>query len=317
MSQHRPFLQGVMSPAPSPVFYNPPDTPEPPSWSSTFAQQVNAGLRGLGSGNSTAPAAHIRIAGNVDIASQRPVRLDEKRRLPTMKCLIAIFLAVVLVTGALVGAMVAIAKKSKARERLDTLSVNGGSMSTTPQPSSRTTSQSTPWSTTTAVSKSLPAEESATSTLKGPTARSKSLHEGSSSFSSFVEITHRSSAALSTTTTKNTPESPATSSTTVSYDLSTASTVTPTQKALTSTLEGFTTILIESTMAHTPSTTDHETITTVPLSYDTSLMWRTPAAVRPSPTRQFHDPAAHSRPDNEEVRDLQRPGHTRNQDQDA
>lgn len=345
-----------MSPAPSPVFHNPPDAPETALWSSAFAQQVNADLRGIGPGGDTAPAPYAGIVEKVNRVADQPRRAINRRRLPTKRCLIAIFLAVVMVAGVLIGAMVAIAKNNKHGVEPDTLLVNGESTSTASQSGSRTTSESKPWLTTTAISGSLSTERSATFTQEGPTVYSKSL-QIDSSFGSSVEIIRPSLAYSITATTENTLTSSAALSTTDSYDLSTAPASTPTHEVLTGTLASSTTTQSESlstdpatssesmkitsqltssststealtTPALSDSTTAHSSNTTegnptASMSSGTSGTEGTPAAGRPSqgvphsPTPQVHVPGAHVRPEDEELRALQRLGHHRYQDQDG
>ena len=239
------------------MMQNPPNALEPSSWSSQFARKVNADLRETQSEYRIGAEPHNHILGNVNRAAHPPRHANYKWRPSTIPCFIAVCLAAILVTAALVGAMVAIAKNARGSVKLDSSMVNRESTSTGSQTGARTESRFTnpasiPWSTPTTKPDGFTADSSQLSTQDGPTASSKVVEIDSSSFNPSVNTTHPSPIDSSTSTTEKTPSSSATStpSTYISDDLST----TPT--TLTNTLQSSTTTPFES--AFTASTIPSE-----------------------------------------------------------
>jgi hypothetical protein len=199
------------SPTPQSM-HDSPGAPERSSWYSRFAEMVKTDLRKARTWNRTEPIHRLRIHENVDRTAYRRRRAYTKWQSHTIRCFIAICIAATLVTAALVGAMIAIAKRSKDFVKLDASLMHGSSTYPVPETDARTTSRSTestsiPWSTTTATSGVFTVDNSATSTQYNPPAYSKSPQGGSSSFDSAIQITHSSSVHLFTASTERTPSS--------------------------------------------------------------------------------------------------------------
>jgi len=262
------------SPKPKLAITNPPkNAPEQPSWPSKCALKVNANLRETRPCSSrTQSASHNRIYENVDRAGDQRRRPTHKWQSHIIRCFIAFCLAAILVTAALVGAMVAVAKNAKGGVEIDGSSVNVSSTSTVSQSDPKTMSRSTslvltPWSTITTTSELLTIDSSATFTQESPTEYSQSLEVGSSSLGSSIESTQTSVVHPSTATMEKAPSSFAasTSSTYTSHNMLGTPTSTPTQVVLTSTLESVATTQPE-TQLTTPITSPKSTGTTTQLS---------------------------------------------------
>jgi hypothetical protein len=325
-----------------------PNTRGQSSWFSEFAHKVNADLCENQRVNQPRPAPLIRIIENVDRAAHQP-RSPNGCRPHTIRCFIAVCLAAVLVTAALVGAMIAIANNTKDGLQLDSSSMNESSTFTDLQSDHKTTSSftdpvSVPWSTAIATSEDFTALDSAVSTRYGLTASSQSLQIDSSSFNSSARSTTSGLMQSSTATTEKSPSS----SVDASYGLSTGTTPTHEQTVSTSTLESLVMIppesaltapaksseLLQTSAAQSEvstasassdyitaiqSTTDDTT--TNPLPSATSFASRKPVFGRPnqgeqrSSTQRVHGPAAHGWVGDQ--RASQGPDHHRHQSQNG
>jgi hypothetical protein len=237
------------SSTPNNLMPNPPNAREQPSWSSEFARKVNADLRENQRVNQTRSAPLIRIIDNVDRAAHHPRGANDSWQPRTIRCFIAVCLAAVLVTAALIGAMLAIAKNTKGGLQLDSSSMTESSTfidvkSDPKTTSSFTDSASNPWSTAITTSEDFTTVDSAVSTKHGPTASSQSLQIDSSSFSSSGRSTPSRLIQSSTTTT----EKSLSSSIDASHGLSAATTSTHEQIVSTSTLESLVMIPPESAL---------------------------------------------------------------------
>lgn len=245
------------SSVPYSLMQNPPDASGPSSWSSRFAHKVNVDLSRTQPGSGIEPAPHNRILENVNGTTFQPQHTNNRWQNKTTRCFIAVCLAAILVTAALIGAMIAIARNTKSGEDLDTSLVNESSSFASSQSDARTTlrtadSASVLWSLRTTISDRHPVDSFTTSRPSRSTVHSGGS-QTASSFGSIIESTQSIQDQPSMTTTIDRPLLSATSSTNASYNFLTALLNINTQIAFTSTLDSLTATVSESAST-TPAT---------------------------------------------------------------
>jgi hypothetical protein len=268
--------------------------------------------------NQTRSAPLIRIIENVDRAAHQPRSINHSWQPRTIRCFITVGLAAILVTAALVGTMIAIAKNTKGGLKLDSSSMNGNSTFTDSHSGPKMTSRSTdsasiPWSTAIATSEDFTTVDSAMSTTYGLTASSQRLQIDISSIGSSVRSTTSELVQSSTTTAEKSPPSIGSTSTLeqiVSTDTLESLVMVPPESALTGPAsysellqttaaqsDVLTTSASSDEITTNQSTTDDTTTDSLPSA--TFFESRTPVLGRPnqggqrSSTQRVHGPAAH------------------------